>query len=160
MFPRGRGGLVPARMQKDGSSVENMEMCHEDAYRCSGLGLADRGADIYCAGKRPGVSVQFVIRLQRLLIERTSSDHKREIADRIVACEAAGPEPAALAMGALQRRSSAGLISKPSVAEKIAPHRRELNPKGLLPGLPIPPGVAPRSPVMMKQFSRDRFVSV
>jgi hypothetical protein len=88
-------------MQKDGSSVENMEMCHEDAYRCSGLGRADRGADLHPERERsPDIAGELVIRLQRLLIERTSSDHKREIADRIVACEAAGPEPAALAMGA------------------------------------------------------------
>lgn len=69
MFPRGRGGLVPARMQKDGSSVENMEMCHEDAYRCSGLGRADRRADVYPERKRsPDVAGERVIRFQRLLI--------------------------------------------------------------------------------------------
>jgi hypothetical protein len=34
-------------------------------------------------------------------------------------------------------------MSKPSVAENVAPHRAERNPKGLLPGLAMPPGRAP-----------------
>src|SRR6266446_4248320 len=46
-----------------------------------------------------------------------------------------------------QRPGVAGLMSKPSVAENVAPHRPERNPKGLLPGLATPPGMAPRSPV-------------
>src|SRR6266568_6370488 len=40
-----------------------------------------------------------------------------------------------------QRPSVAGLMSKPSVAENVAPHRPERNPKGLLPGLLMPPGM-------------------
>ena len=98
--------VSPARMQKDGSSVENMEMCHENAYRCSGLGRADCGADLHPERKRgPDIAGELVIRLQRLLIERSWSDHEFEIADWIVAREAAGPEPAALAMGLFSDRA-------------------------------------------------------
>jgi len=56
-----------------------METSRENAYRCSGLGRADRGADLYTGRKRsPCIAGELVIRLQRLLIERTSSDHEFE----------------------------------------------------------------------------------
>src|SRR5262249_14228495 len=42
--------------------------------------------------------------------------------------------------------SVAGLMSIPRVTENVAPHRPERNPKGLLPVLLMPPGMAPRSP--------------
>jgi hypothetical protein len=103
-----------------------METCHEDAYRCSRLGHADCGADVHSARERgPDVPGELVIRLQRLLIERTESDHKSEMADRIVVCEAAGHEPAAPAMGKRPRwqwGSSVALhraiMNKPSAAER------------------------------------------
>jgi hypothetical protein len=49
-----------------------METCHENAYRCSGLGYVDRGADLHPERKRsPDIAGELVIRLQRLLIERS-----------------------------------------------------------------------------------------
>ena len=45
------------------------------------------------------------------------------------------------------RPRSAGLISKPSVAENVAPHSAERSPVGLSAVL-TPPGSAPRSPVI------------
>lgn len=53
---------------------------------------------------------------------------------------------AARAIGRYRPRI-AGLISKPSVPENVAPHRRERNPVGLSAVL-TPPGIAPRSPVI------------
>src|SRR3954463_2656002 len=47
----------------------------------------------------------------------------------------------------LYRPRSAGVISKPSVAENVAPHSGERSPVGLSAVL-TPPGSAPRSPVI------------